>query len=549
MNQLKLIYPPSGKNTVFIAALFVLLAFVNTASAGSFKIDKLISVRQADRLENINYGDLKELLTKEFDPLSSPVFHPGKISRPYWIKLNLSSLKDGLGESWILELATYKLNEIDIYYQDKTGELRHRKAGLKIPGQMQDSKGRNYVLLITGMDTSEPLLIRASAVYLRVPLHVWTIHDYFLKEQKQILLDGGFYGVLVAIVLYHLFIFIALRNRAYLNYAIFLSVVLLWYLAGRGWAFLFLFAGFPPQYSNLITILNPVLGGLLMITGIQFTRSYLKIADYSRGLDNALRANIWLLAALGAMGLVFIVSRDTDLVVYLYNFGFVVILLLIILCFSAAIKGFQQKQITARYYLVATSLQFFVSIYMILCMFEVLPFAFEWRVLQFCSVVEMLIFSYGLSRQVRQINEEKETITRELISTKEEMINQLETINNLKDKVLSKIMESRQYPEIARLFPVINSVTYIQAIGNYSRVVYLAEGMENEIEIQVGLKDIEKYFDQEHFIRIHKTYLVRQGIKFSLQRRSTADYDMVTRHFVLPVGRKYIKSIKEQLAE
>ncbi len=149
----------------------------------------------------------------------------------------------------------------------------------------------------------------------------------------------------------------------------------------------------------------------------------------------------------------------------------------------------------------------------------------------------MLIFSYGLSKHVKQLNLEKESVSEELLTAKEQMIDQLKTINDLKDKVLSKIMESHLYPEFGKLFPILNSVTYIQAIGNASRVVYLDDSMENEIEIQASLKDIEKCFDTEQFIRIHKTYLVKQGLKYSLQRRSSADYDMVTRHFVLPVGR------------
>ncbi len=156
----------------------------------------------------------------------------------------------------------------------------------------------------------------------------------------------------------------------------------------------------------------------------------------------------------------------------------------------------------------------------------------------------MLIFSFGLSRQVKQIESDKQRFNQELLETREQMIEQLETINSLKDKVLSKVMESRLCPEFAKIFSVMNNIIYIQAIGNFSKIIFLNEGMEDEIEIQASLKDIEKCFDETIFIRIHKTYLIKTGYKLTLQRRSSADYDIVSQHFVLPIGRKYIGEIK-----
>lgn len=105
-------------------------------------------------------------------------------------------------------------------------------------------------------------------------------------------------------------------------------------------------------------------------------------------------------------------------------------------------------------------------------------------------------------------------------------------------------MNSKLYPEFAKLFPVLNDILFIQALGNSSRVVFSTEGIQNEIEIHAGLKDIEKCFDSDLFMRIHKTYLIRQGIKYHLKRRSSADYDLCFNNINLPVGRKYAKLLK-----
>jgi uncharacterized membrane protein YciS (DUF1049 family) len=291
---------------------------------------------------------------------------------------------------------------------------------------------------------------------------------------------------------------------------------------------------------------NALLGLALLNSGIQFTKVYLNLPEYAVRLNRILGWVQISILVLPALGFTFLVLDMEPLYGKLFGVGFVLIILMICLCYYAAYIGVKNNHVTARYYLIATSLFFVVSIVMILSISYLIPLQFNWKILQWSSVIEMLIFSFGLSRQIKLLELDKQKVTTELLHAKEDMIDQLETINKLKDQVLSKSMDSKLYPEFARIFPIINKITYIQALGNSSRVVYSEEGIENEIEIQGSLKDIETCFDNNQFIRIHRTYLIRQGIKYELVRRTSADYDLTFHKVVLPVGRKFAKMLKQK---
>ncbi len=540
--------------TIGTKLIFVLLVLVFFAISQSARADTL------DVIEDISYFEetdrtyiLEEILSpdvsRQFTKSHTNVLYFGLSPNAYWIKIDINPNQAGSLDQWMLELSTFKLNSIDLYYQNKSGGWDHQQAGVFTLPQKQKLNGRNFVFPIKDINLHQPIYLKTTSYYIWMPIHLWKLQDYLKKEQDHILSDGAFFGIAFAIVCYHFFIFLALRNKFYLNYAVFLAFVLLWYLSGLGWIYHYIFSEMTSPVARLAHLTSVFLNLMVMISGIQFTRIYLNISSYSPILHRSLKGFQVLLVLAAICGAVLRVLELDQLFALFYDFGSVLVVLVIILCFYSAYQGLRHNQVTARYYLIATCMQFVISIVMIFSFYKIIPLTFDWKILKWSSILEMLIFSFGLSRQVKKLNIEKQAVTEELLSAREDMISQLETINKLKDQVLSKVMESRLYPEFAKLFPIINKVIYIQALGNASRVVYLEEGMEKEIEIQSSLKDIEKCFDDSQFVRIHKTYLIRQGLKFTLQRRSSADYDLISRHAVLPVGRKYAKSIKLQLEE
>lgn len=533
---------------LFFSALLCLTPFA-ICRAGTINLDSSISFLQ-EKGERYSFEDLVSgPIDQTFEKAKNSRLYFGITQQPYWIKIEPAVKQMNESQTWVLELDTFKLNQIDLYYRNNSGKWQHQTNGIKLLDGTAKRPSRNNVFYLDSIDFEGSLFIRIEAHYVQMPVHIWSFEDYVGKEQNQILTDGLFYGIVLAIIAYHILIFLAVRNRSYLAYALFLIAVMMIYLSGQGWLHAYLFSTRSFPFSELTHFTGPFSGWLLLLTGVHFTKDYLNLSQWAKRLDKILIGFQLLTILIGVLAVFSLVFAQVFLFGILYNLGFVLAVMIIVVCFYAVIQGIRNQQATAKYYLLATSLQFLVSIFMILSAYHLIPSRFDWKALQFSSMLEMLIFSIGLSRQVKQIELDKQRYNQELLTVRGKMIEQLETINELKDKVLSKVIESRLYPELAKLFSVMNDVLYLQAIGNYSKVVFLNDGMEDEIEIQASLKDIETCFDNTIFLRIHKTYLIKIGLKLSLQRRSSADYDLISRYSVLPVGRKYYAEVKKQIGE
>lgn len=489
-----------------------------------------------------------ETYRSRFIPATSNTLNLGYSAQACWIRIDIIADKSWEQPYTVLELDTVKLNRIDLYRQGGNGNWYHQQDGIDVAGADRQGTNPHFSFMLPQMHQGTSLFLRVEAIYFRIPIRLWSLAEFNDKQTLRTFSDGAFYGITLAIIVYHFFIFLAIRNRSYLIYAVFLVLVGGWYLSGQGWAYAFLFSRLPEPLNRLTHLSSALAGWLLVLCGLQFTAIYLNLSAYARTTARIFKWLQWAVVGFGLIGIMLIALDLIPMFVMLYNIGFALMVMAISLCFYAAFRGIRHRQSTATYYLVATSLQFLVSLVMMLSVFQLVPLAFDWKMLQWCSVIEMLIFSFGLSRQVKAIESDKQRINQELLQTRELTIEQLKTINDLKDKVLSRVMESRLYPEFARLFAVMNDILYVQAVGNFSKIVYLDEGMENAIEIQASLKDIETCFDETVFIRIHKTYLIKQGQKVTLQRRSTADYEIVSRHFVLPVGRTFSAKLRQMLS-
>ena len=85
---------------------------------------------------------------------------------------------------------------------------------------------------------------------------------------------------------------------------------------------------------------------------------------------------------------------------------------------------------------------------------------------------------------------------------------------------------------------------YVRASGSTTQVYYQKEDNIKELLLDCSLQNLETCFNEDHLLKIHKSYLINPKVKFSLHRRSSADYDLVFKKHNLPVGRKYVKQIK-----
>jgi len=477
---------------------------------------------------------------RSFQPATTSDLNFGNSNLPYWLRLETvaSTADDG---DYILEIQYGKVGSIVLYYQDNDSNWLVQKQGIHITDNNRSLVTRNFIFTLSGENLKNPIYLKVQKGYLRLNLSLWTQPRFLEKEQHAIFYDGLFYGIVLLVLLLNLIFYYFVRDLTLVHYAAFLLSISLFYLSGQGW----LDVAFPIRGTSLVRYQTAFFGLLLTLFGIQFTRSYLKLDDHSPELSRILRFFQYIFPTVAMLAFVVLKYQGQTPGRGIFGTGLLIVLSILILCLVSALQGLRAKREIAIYYSVATTLFIILAIVQILSSLQILSTGLHWRLLQWGSIIEMLIFSLGLSRYYRQLQVQRQHLQLELLNKEKEIVLQWEVVNELKDQILRNVIDPKLFPDLGRIATISGSILYIRAYGNSSEIYYSQDDQIKEMYLDCSLQNLSFYFGQDFLVRIHKSYLVNPKVAFALRRRSSADYDLVFKNHNLPVGRKYAKKVKE----
>jgi len=137
---------------------------------------------------------------------------------------------------------------------------------------------------------------QVKTIYVRVrtagsmilPLAVWQANDFFGAASNEQKLHFFYYGSLTVIILINLAVFLTLRERLYLYYALAIAGYLLFFASIKGYSFQLLYPDNPALHARALLVSMPILA----LFSLLFCRSLLRIPSHSPKLDIAIRAMI-----------------------------------------------------------------------------------------------------------------------------------------------------------------------------------------------------------------------------------------------------------------
>ncbi len=162
--------------------------------------------------------------SKEFSPTDKSVPNLGFTRSAYWIKLSVENATSD-AQTLFLQIANHYLDFIDIFIKSgRSSIVEQYRDGARVPLSERMAKGHHQVLqLVFAPGETKTIFVRAkSETALRVPLVLSTQEGYRHDELKRYMLLGLFYGVLGFLIIYNLFGWSILRQRAYFYYILLL---------------------------------------------------------------------------------------------------------------------------------------------------------------------------------------------------------------------------------------------------------------------------------------------------------------------------------------
>lgn len=385
------------KWAVGLVTIFLLFALTATASGKELTVQK--DTGQYSLNNHVEYfldGErtLEQILQQEQwqEKHDDSVLNLGFTNQSVWLRTSLT-IPEPLTRQWYLVIPYPLLEEVDLYIlRDRQWPPIYHTSRQETENRREQAHSYQVALpLPRDLNGQVELFLRArSATSLQVPVELWREDQLLTRFSLESLYWGGYFGVMCALVIYNLFLFISIRDSAYGYYVLYIGSISLLMLCISGVGSAWIWSGQPllPRYGL------PISTALASLFALLFARSFLKWQDISSRWDRSMKIAAGLAGAL----IVYTWVDPIHGTLFASFLGTLVILLLI----AVGLAGLKAGVAIARYFVLAwTTFALGASLYL-LSVFDLLPVNLVTRhAVQVGSVAEVLLLSFALAHRIK----------------------------------------------------------------------------------------------------------------------------------------------------
>lgn len=369
-----------------------------------------------------------------FLPNTNDVFSAGYSSSAYWLRFTVDPAK--VQSHWYLEMPFPLLDHIDLYVPRLEGGFELFQQGDLYPFSQRQVASNHFVFDLNITHASTYYVKIKTSDSIQVPLILST--DSALRDRSafEFLLSGAYFGLMLSMIFYNLFIYFSVRDKTYLYYIFYIASFTLLQSGMQGFNFRFLWPD-NPEWGNTSL---PVLSLVMVFFGAQFARSILQIKNYSTLFDRSLSA-----LSIAALVIIPIMLFGT------YSIG---ILLTISFCFVffnlvlvAGIAGLKKKVRAARYFVIAWATYLIAGSIYVFMIIGFLPVnAFSTYAIQVGSAIEVILLSLALADRINSLKHEKIQLERKSMEELAQVNRRLARSNTFKDEFISTVSHEIRTP-------------------------------------------------------------------------------------------------------
>lgn len=338
-----------------------------------------------------------------FQPWNRPSANFGFTRSTYWAAFTLRNPTDQPVPVVIRQ--DYPLiDHLDFWAQEDKGNWQRVATGDRLPFMSRALSLRDFVFPVTLPAQSERTyyLRYASQGSLNIGLSVSAASDFLPQLNREQLLLGIYYGGFLVLVIYNLFLFMVVRDRAYVFYMCYAVSYGLFFGVHNGLSYQFIWPGNPWLANHSLLILL----GLTLVFGIQFVREVCSGRQLAPRADTLARVLLYFIALLTAIA----PFASYRLMIPLFSMlTLIVSLQMLLLGIVCLLRG----SVPARYFM-AGWVAVVSSVVVYMCKtFGWLPHnGFTQNAFQVAALVEMVLLSMALGARISEM--EKRGYTDEL---------------------------------------------------------------------------------------------------------------------------------------
>ena len=345
-------------------------------------------------------------ISKQFVPNKVEIPNFGYTSSVYWVRMQLQSKMPKRTE-WFLEMGYPNLDYIDFYIPLTNGDYIVKHTGDMLPFNKRDIIYHNFIFRLsiqTGQKQTIYLRYK-SKTSMQFPLTLWSTSSFTEKINKEVYAFGLYYGIMLVMILYNLFIYIFVRDKSYLYYVLYITSFTVLQMCLNGLAYEYFWPNFTWVGNHAI----PFFIGFACFSILQFAINFLQTSKNAPIVNKIMIVFSWiaiLITGLSLFAKYSIVIKPS------------VILAIItpVLALLAGILSLKNKYRPARFYMIAWSFFLIGAILYPLKAFGVVPSTFITEyALQIGSALLVILLSLGLADRINDERRQKFLAQREAL--------------------------------------------------------------------------------------------------------------------------------------
>ena len=352
-----------------------------------------------------------------------------------WLKVHIENKLD---ESPILKIENPAIDTIE-YFLFKNGvQLVHQSVERGTDGSNPTSvkSGYQYINLQLKENANYTCYfkIRSNTAQLNLPMSISSLEHQYDKDSYKNLWNGFFYGLILFLFVYNVFLFFSIKDKNYLYYAFFILSVGFHFALMKGFGFEHVWNDYQ-KYTHL----SPVVGSIAMISCAVFTMRFFNSATRTPIIHRLMQIVISIY--IGISILKFAGFQALSMQLLHINVGISVVLK-VALAIVAWVEGYK----ASKYYLLGWS--FFVIGFALLILRDhgiIETTIYNKHILQISAMISILFIAFAMSKKINIYIERQQTAQKLALSTaieNEKLISNQNQI--LEDKVNQRTIDLEQ---------------------------------------------------------------------------------------------------------
>jgi len=385
---------------------------------------------------------LDKIKQHPFSPYEKSFFATPEKNWNYWANVRVNN-QSGYDQEYILQ--TNKWGYFEAYIISDNQPLIELKSGSLLPlNNRSQPSNLNAVKFLIGQNEAINIYLKfksSYSIYLHKDISLQLVKQTLFekKDRQRLLWQGLFFGIILVMALYNLFILFAVKDISYLYYVLSIVSIGLYFAFYYGFGIEYIWSGSPLWDTFCFAIINPFTG----LTRILFTRTYLhtphllpRINIILNGL--AVACILTLLAGLGCYFLNIDILKPLVTII-----GVLGALVLIMMLVAGFVAYYYDKYEPAKYFIAANILLIIGAIAFIFR--ETGLMADNWftrYLVQYAVLIQAVVLSLGLASRLNRMRLQlaTETLERERLALEKEK-EKKELIQQQKQELQQQVKE------------------------------------------------------------------------------------------------------------